>query len=245
MSDLDDIEKQIQEAKDKEIKRRRRIAEKKYSDEKEEIKKRNYTSFGKLILSNEKTCPIVSFTGAERFNKLGMLPKTETPGPIYSHSNNIKFHKPSEWKIGTSRRPELSSSEKFEYYNHKYDEYKDYDISKLPKKWMTVKGGAIPLDPRIKFEIRENYPGPGRYEPNVSAVKHKSPSYFLGEKGNLTSIKNVTGTNEYVGPGRYSVEKCAYESKHLNEPNWSLPQSKRKGLEMKTWTAHESYYIYR
>ena len=245
MSSAEEIEKQIQEAKDKEKKRKRRIAEKKFSEEKEEIKKKNNTSFGRLILSDEKTSPIVNFPVAERFNKSALPSTTITPGPIYQHENKLKFKKPEEWKIGTGKRPPLSSAERFEYFNHQYNEYKDFDISILPKKWQRNIGGAIGLDPRIKFEIKENFPGPGRYEPEVKATKVRAPSYYLGEKGNITSLKNITGTNEHVGPGKYKVAECAYESKHTNRPNWSIPKSERRGLEIKTCTAHESYYIYK
>lgn len=112
------------------------------------------------------------------------------------------------------------------------------------KKWQKNVGGAIGLDPRIKFESREIYPGPGRYEPNLKLAKQRSPAYYLGEKGNLTSIKNVTGTNERVGPGKYSVQDASYTSKHKQPPTWSLPLSERKGLNMKVWTKNETYYIY-
>lgn len=244
MSTAEEIEKQIQEAKDKEAKRRRRIAEKKYNEEKEEIKKRSFTSFGKLILSDEKTSPIVNFPVAEKLSKVG-YPTSITPGPIYEFQNSYKFKKPEEWKIGSGQRPPLSSCEKYEYFTHSYDDYKEFDVSTLPKKWTKTAGGSIGLDPRIKFEIRENYPGPGRYEPTVQSIKPKAPAYYLGEKGNITSLKNVTGTNEEVGPGKYKVLESAYTSKHRDPSKWTLPVSKRRGLEIKTWTHHESYYLYK
>lgn len=79
----------------------------------------------------------------------------------------------------------------------------------------------------------------------MNQIKKKPPAYYLGEKGNITSIKNVTGTNEQVGPGKYKVLEASYTSKHKNPSSWSLPQSERKGLEIKTWTCHESYYLYK
>ncbi len=245
MSDAEEIEKQIKEAKDKERKRKRKIAEKKFAEEKEEIKKKMNTSFGKLILSDEKTSPTINFPIAERFNKGGLPTNVITPGPIYSFDNKFKFKSSSYWKFGSSERPPLNPNEKFDYYNHNYSEYKDFDISTLPKKWNKHPGGSIGLDPRIKFEIKENYPGPGRYEPSFTQLKQRSPAYYLGEKGNIKALKNVTGTNEYVGPGKYKSNEFVHESRFIINPVWSLPKSERKGLEIKTWTAHESYYIYK
>lgn len=69
--------------------------------------------------------------------------------------------------------------------------------------------------------------------------------YYLAEKGNITSLKNIVGTNERVGPGKYDVVEASYTSKHKNPPNWSLPLSERKGLEIKTWTKNETYYLYK
>jgi hypothetical protein len=91
MSSIEEIEKQIKEANEKEEKRKRRIAEKKYLEEKEEIKKRSFTSFGKLILSDEKSFPVISIPIAERFNKAGSSVNTITPGPIYKFENNYKY----------------------------------------------------------------------------------------------------------------------------------------------------------
>lgn len=91
MSSAEEIEKQIQEAKDKEAKRKRRIAEKKFAEEKEELKKRSFTSFGKLILSDEKSFPMIHFPVANRFTRAGSPTSTDTPGPIYQFENNYKY----------------------------------------------------------------------------------------------------------------------------------------------------------
>ncbi len=115
----------------------------------------------------------------------------------------------------------------------------------MNKKWKTTIGGAIALEPRIKFEVKDIFPGPGRYEPSLNLVKPKQPSYYIAEKGNITSIKNVTGTNENVSSNSYRTEIAGFTSKHLNPPKWSLPVSERKGLDMKVWTKNETYYIYK
>ena len=76
-------------------------------------------------------------------------------------------------------------------------------------------------------------------------TKERAPGYFLGEKGNITSIKVQTSTNEQVGPGKYPVQDSSLTSKHQNLPKWSLPVAKRKGLDYKIWTKNETYYIYK
>lgn len=91
MTTKEEIEKAIKEAKDKEINRKRKIASKKYIEEKEEIKRRSFTSFGKLILSDEKSFPVVSFPSAQKFNKLGQPTSTKTPGPIYNFQDKYKY----------------------------------------------------------------------------------------------------------------------------------------------------------
>ena len=66
MSSIEEIEKENRERLAKERARNRIIATKKYHEEKEMLKKRSYTSFGKLILAKESSSPIFSFTGAKR-----------------------------------------------------------------------------------------------------------------------------------------------------------------------------------
>lgn len=139
----------------------------------------------------------------------------------------------------------MSSSEIFEFYKHPYSEYKDFDLSLLPKKWQRHVGGAISLEPRIKYEIREQYPGPGRYDPNIKPTKAKPPEYYFGEKGNITCLRNITGTSEKVGPSTYKVEEAVYTSKHVITPHWTLPHAERRGLATKLWTKNETYYLYK
>ena len=55
--------------------------------------KKSFTSFGKLILSDEKNMPIYSIGNARKFANSGdsaTLPK-ETPGPIYSPASEQKY----------------------------------------------------------------------------------------------------------------------------------------------------------
>ena len=60
-------------------------------------------------------------------------------------------------------------------------------------------GGAIGLDPRIKYDYREKTPGPGRYTPSMKSVKPKSAKYFIGEKTGYSALKLMTGTDQGVG----------------------------------------------
>lgn len=60
-------------------------------EETELTKKKSYTSFGKLILADEKTSPVFSFGGANRFIVSTNAPQKQTPGPIYKLSDKYKF----------------------------------------------------------------------------------------------------------------------------------------------------------
>lgn len=60
-------------------------------EENELIKKRSYTSFGKLVLADEKNSPVFSFGGANRFSAGSHLAKKGTPGPNYNVSDRYKF----------------------------------------------------------------------------------------------------------------------------------------------------------
>lgn len=114
----------------------------------------------------------------------------------------------------------------------------------VPKKWNHVPGGAIPLESRVKYDFREKTPGPGRYEPQIKAVRPKTPSYFIAEKTNASSIKMQTGTTEKVGPGAYRVESAKYTSKHKLFPVYTIGKGKRKPLYNKNWAKNETYFMY-
>ena len=132
--------------------------------------------------------------------------------------------------------------EKFDFYDHLYNE-KD-DFGKIPKRWIKTAGGAMSLEPRIKYDFREGVPGPGRYEPDIKIVRPKTPSYYLGEKTNSYSLKLFTGTTDMVAPWTYKVEKAKKTSIHSEPPIWTLGKDKRRGLSNKTWTKNETYYCY-
>ena len=67
-------------------------------------------------------------------------------------------------------------------------------------------GGAIGLDPRIKYDYREKTPGPGRYTPSMKSVKPKSAKYFIGEKTGYSALKLMTGTDQGVGLGNIDLK---------------------------------------
>jgi hypothetical protein len=119
-----------------------------------------------------------------------------------------------------------------------------YDFAKSKKKWKKITGGAMLLEKRIKYDYREEVPGPGRYEPQIKNVVQRAPSYYLGEKSNFNSLNLNTGTNEVVGPGAYDVVEAKKTSKHHDSPKWTIGKDKRKGLNLKTWTKNETYQNY-
>ena len=147
------------------------------------------TGFGKMVLEGIKIEPQYSM-GKAQLSPIYEIIKT--PGPIYFLK--IKFNKAPEWKIGDEKRKPLYSGEIYNYYKYPYDEASD--LSKIPKKWDHIKGGAPTLVPRIRYDFTEKVPGRGRY---VLYYRSKSqcskiPSYVLDLKLIGFSLDMVTGT---------------------------------------------------
>ena len=157
-----------------------------------------------MVLGTLKTNPQYSIGKAQRSPIYEII---KTPGPIYKHENlsNLKYDKPPSWKIGDGQRSPLYSCEIYNYYKYPYDE--NSDISKIPKRWEHVKGGAATLDPRIRYDFSEKVPGPGRYDPDYRSKSQilKAPSYVLGIKGKATSMDLRTGTGKNVAPWSYEL----------------------------------------
>lgn len=196
-----------------------------------------------MVLAVKKTEPQYSFGKAER---PPIYPPSHTPGPIYPQTkvSNLKYDKPPSWKIGDAKRQELYNNEIYNYFKYPYDEASD--LSKIPKKWDHIKGGAPTLDPRIRYDFTEKVPGPGRYDPdyrNKSQVPH-APTYVLGVKGNGCSLDMETGTGINVAPWTYKQDNDIALSKHPKFPKYSFQQAERKGLATKPWTKNESYFLY-
>ena len=129
-------------------------------------------------------------------------------------------------------------------------------------------GGAMPLEPRIKYDYREKTPGPGRYDPSFNYIKPHAFTYIIGEKFKTLTLNLLTGTDSVVGPGKYyvvysmndldkdkknkknwakslrEVKRNKYTSVHHDVPIWSIGKDRRKGLFNKTWTKNETYEIY-
>ena len=211
--------------------------------EQELLRHQANTSFGKMVLAGIKTEPQYSIGKAQRSPIYEII---KTPGPIYSHENlsNLKFDKPPKWKIGDGKRSPLYSGEIYNYYKYKYDEASD--LSKIPKKWEHVKGGAPTLDPRIRYDFTEKVPGPGRYEPDYRCRSQcsKSPSYILGLKPSGCSLDMSTGTGINVAPWSYKQDNVTALSQHPKFAKYSFQKAERRGLEEKLWTKNESYFIY-
>lgn len=145
--------------------------------------------------------------------------------------------------MGNAVRGKLTNGEECDWFKYKYAE--KYDLGKLPKKWNNIIGGAMPLDTRIKSDIHERVPGPGRYEPIYSLVKPKDYSYVIGEKnGDSMALKLMSGTGTVVGPGKYDIDKVTNVSIHQNFPKWTLGNDKRKSLCNRTFSMNETYCYY-
>ena len=234
-----------EEEKKKEL-RKQAIAKANYSRETEEAKRKAYTSFGKLILADEYSNPLWSVGKEKRFNRFfnAFTGDKDTPGPIYTPADEqtYKFQYSPKWMIGKGLRPPLYTGERFQYYDYKYNE-KD-DLSKIPKRWNRTVGGALSLDPKIRYDMKEKVPGPGRYSPKYNFTLPYHYTSHIGERYATLTLKNLTGTNDVVGPGKYDVEKSKYTSIHKDPPNWSIGKNKRKGLFNRVWTKHETYELY-
>ena len=196
-----------------------------------------------MVLANLKTEPQYSIGKGARPTIYDII---KTPGPIYSHLkySNIKYDKPPEWKIGTSKRSPLHSGEIYNYFKYPYD--KSSDISLIPKLWENVKGGAPTLEPRIRYDFIEKVPGPGRYEPNYRSKSQckTAPSYVLGIKGTANSLDLRTGTGKNVAPWSYDQSKVVSLSQHPRFAKYSFQKAERRGPEQKLWTKNESYFMY-
>ena len=196
-----------------------------------------------MVLAEFKTHPKYSIGKGQR---RPLYETTSTPGPIYSTSNtsDLKYGRPPKWKIGDSKRPELYSNERYDYYNHPYN--KDTDLGNLPKRWNRISGGAIALEQKIKFDFNEKSPGPGRYDPKyeVQSQKQRMPTYFLGLKSGNGDLTLKTGTGINVAPWTYNQDKTTSLSQHKDFPKYSFQKDTRKNLGNKIWTKNESYYVY-
>lgn len=85
-------EKELQDKeREEKLKKRREIAVIKYLEEKENIRKKAQTSFGLLILSDERSSPLYSFPCAKKFNKT-LAWNITTPGPHYEYQNKFKYN---------------------------------------------------------------------------------------------------------------------------------------------------------
>ena len=168
----------------------------------------------------------------------------DTPGPIYTPANEeqYKFKFAPKWKIGQGLRPPLHQGEKYEYYNHKYN--KDTDLGTKKKIWDRKVGGAFSTEPRMKLDIMEKTPGPGRYEPKLTLSKPRNLAYIFGEKTDSLTLKLLTGTGDKVGPGLYHPETATYNSRHKYAPRWKFGTETYKGLKNKVWTKNETYEQY-
>ena len=211
--------------------------------EQEMLRQQAITGFGKMVLAGVRTEPQYSMGKAERRPIYEIV---KTPGPIYSQNNlaNLKFAKPPQWKIGDAKRSPLYSGEIYNYFKYGYDEASD--LSKIPKKWEHIKGGAPTLDPRIRYDFSEKVPGPGRYDPDFRSKSQcmKAPTYVLGIRQNGCSLDLATGTGKNVAPWTYKQDNVVSLSQHPKFAKYSFQKAERKGLEEKVWTKNESYFVY-
>lgn len=217
-------------------------------------------------MADEWSKPIYSYGKADRFAVNGEMIQIPhyVPGPgfyapenIYDKDNKYnknkldpglpdvtkyKFKTDSKWRIGTAKRRPLNDKEKFSYYNHVYRQ--NEDLGALPKKWNKITGGAMPKEARVKYALRENTPGPGRYTPSIKLTRPRSANYFIAERTQKDILINKTGTTKEVGPGKYRAESAKYTSIHRDFPEYSIGRGKRPPLYPRPWTKKETYWIY-
>ena len=91
MDDYEEDDRAKLQLEKQKAERRRKIAITKLEEQNKNLQKKNYTSFGKLILSKEKSAPLVSFTAASKQNKGGAPTYLKNPGPIYKFENKYKY----------------------------------------------------------------------------------------------------------------------------------------------------------
>ena len=210
--------------------------------ERENINKRLYTSFGKLILATEISKPAFSIGKAARFPS---IIRRSNERPYYYDrfydkipTDKFKYKKSPEWSIIGRHYPPCFFREEYTYYNDRYNPQNDF--STLPKKWDNPVEGSIGLAPRIKYNFTEHTLGPGRYEPNYKITKLKTPSYYVGEKVVIDINKNF-----YPGPGQYHIRDADKTlSKWKNMPTYRFGISSRRKLKNPKWTKNETFYIY-
>lgn len=173
-----------------------------------------------------------SFSKAERFSQPGgtLGSQKNTPGPDYlvPSVTNYKYSNSAKWRIGTAKRQPPNNNEKYEYFNHVYNEKED--LSKYPKRFNRTLGGAIGTEARIKYDFREKTPGPGRYTPSIKSTRPHTAQYFIGEKTGGSALNILTGTNKDVGPGKYRPESVTYHGHHPKFPKYSIGKSERPPL---------------
>ena len=93
-------------------------------------------------------------------------------------------------------------------------------LTNKPKKWNKIRGGAVSLKPRIKYDYRKTVPDPGRYDPNHKLTKPQGFSYIMDEKYKILTLNLLTGTDNVVGPGKYDI---VYHSVDAISPVASIP----------------------
>lgn len=120
------------------------------------------------------------------------------------------------YMFGRAKRKPLNEKEKFSYYNRVYRAQDDFGA--MPKKWNHIVGGAHVREARVKYDLLEKTPGPGRYTPSVRFTRPKSANYFIGEKCGRSALNDLTGTNPKVGPATYSPEIVYEGDKGFKRP---------------------------
>ena len=174
-------------------------------------------------MAKEKSSPIYSIGKQARFSandnsQFSSIPQY-TPGPQYDVTDvtKYKFKTSSKWRIGSAKRyaDQMKDNNK---NNCNYRKVEDY-----PSKWRTrIIGGPFGVEARVKYDLSEKTPGPGRYEDSFKKVRPRTPAYCIAERTGFSSIKQLVGTSKKVGPGAYRVESARFTSKHRNFPAYSI-----------------------
>jgi len=210
-----------------------------------------HTSFGRVPLSDEMSQPVYGFGTADRFapnSKLFLNPELakqarygkNSPGPIYSGEDNVKYKTSPNWGFGTSDRNTLEAKTKYDFYENAtfLDDPISADHTRKAKPYAPKFG----TEPRIPLDTSEKTPGPQYYPPLKPEIQNTS-KYTFGFRRNVgqTAISNLISTPGAVGPGRYVPEKSSNPSQKRDFPTWTLPKAGRPPLNAKGIDKNQTY----
>ena len=206
------------------------------------------TSFGKLVLSTEKSEPVFSIGHCTRDSlaktfeteELSARKGTQGPGPKYAIKDNKNFRKQPRFSVGKDPRNTTGKLTSYEHFNHIDKADAPYGKNYVMRKSASCKFGT---EKRVTDPFVDYSPGPYINPPHRSDIK-SSPKFTLGQRRNLpgqSGLENLISTPRKVGPGQYRPESSALTSIHKSAPINSFTKARRRGLEWITNSKHQTY----